>query len=82
MRRDVTLRWNSRIGLLAGALILAIRILATVMAEPLVHPCPTEAEQCGRQCAGKPITDLSWRCTRAVCSCPPEIRWPKGLRGR
>ena len=73
-------RWNSRIGLLAGALILAILVLATVMAEPLVHPCPTEAEQCGRQCAGKPITDLSWRCTQAVCRCPPEIHWPKGLR--
>ena len=44
------------------------------MAEPLVHPCPSDAEQCGRQCAGKPIAELSWRCTRAVCQCPPEIR--------
>jgi hypothetical protein len=77
----VAFRWNSRIGLLAGALILTILILATVMAEPLVHPCPTEAEQCGRQCAGQPIADLSWRCVRASCQCPPPIRWPKGLRG-
>ena len=76
----MALRRNTRIALLAGALILAILILATVMAEPLVHPCPSDAEQCGRQCAGKPI-ELSWRCTRAVCECPPEIRWPKGLRG-
>ena len=77
----MALRRNTRIALLAGALILAILILATVMAEPLVHPCPSDAEQCGRQCAGKPIGELSWRCTRAVCRCPPEIRWPKGLRG-
>jgi hypothetical protein len=77
----VAVRRNTRIALLAGALILAILILATVMAEPLVHPCPSDVEQCGRQCAGKPIAELSWRCTRAACQCPPEIRWPKGLRG-
>jgi hypothetical protein len=77
----VALRRNSRIGLLAGALILGILILATVMAEPLVHPCPSDAEQCERQCAGQPIANLSWRCTRATCECSPPIRWPKGMRG-
>ena len=78
----MALRRNTRIGLLAGTLILVILILATVMAEPLVHPCPTEAEQCVRHCAGTPIADLSWRCARAVCQIPPVIHWPKGLRGR
>ena len=54
----MVLRWNSRIGLLAGALILAILILATVMAEPSTPA--TEAETV-RSSRGKPITDLSWR---------------------
>ena len=55
-------------------------ILATVMADPLVHPCPGDAEQCARVCAGQPIGRLPWRCTRASCQCPKPIPWPRGFR--
>lgn len=70
---------NARTALLAGLLILAVLVIATLMAEPIVHPCPSEVEQCGRLCAGQPIGKLSWRCTRATCTCPPPIHWPRAL---
>ena len=71
---------NARIALLASLLILTVLILATVMAYPLVHPCPSEGEQCARQCAGHPVGRLPWRCTRATCECPKPIPWPRGFR--
>jgi hypothetical protein len=73
---------NARIALLSTLLVLAVLILATVMAEPLVHPCPTEVEQCGRFCAGQSLGRLPWRCPRAVCQCPKPLPWPRGFRTR
>ena len=44
---------NARIALVAALLIVGVLVAATLMAEPLVHPCPREFEQCGRICAGQ-----------------------------
>jgi hypothetical protein len=73
---------NARIALFASLLILTVLILATVMADPLVHPCPSEAQQCGRLCAGQPPARLPWRCTRATCQCPKPLPWPREFRTR
>ena len=73
---------NARIALVASLLILSILILATVMAYPLVHPCPNEAQQCGRLCAGQTLDPLPWRCPRATCQCPKPLPWPRGFRTR
>jgi len=74
---------NARIALVATLLIVAVLVAATLMAEPLVHPCPTAIEQCGRICAGQTIGDLPWRCQRvAHCDCPKPLPWPHRLRSR
>ena len=68
---------NARIALVASLLILAALVAATLMAEPLVHPCPGEIEQCGRQCAGQTVGPLPWRCPRVThCDCPKPLPWP------
>jgi hypothetical protein len=73
---------NARITLVASLLILAVLVLATLMAEPLVHPCPSEAEQCGRLCAGQTPRPLPWRCQQASCQCPKPLPWPHRMRAR
>ncbi len=73
---------NARIALVASLLILAVLVAATLMAEPLVHPCPSEIEQCGRVCAGQTLGPLPWRCPRATCQCPKPLPWPHKLRAR
>jgi len=74
---------NARIALLASLLVLSVGVVATLMAEPLVHPCPGEFQQCGRICAGQPVGRLPWRCPRAVrCDCPKPLPWPHRLRRR
>jgi len=71
---------NARIALVASLLVLAVLVAATLMAEPLVHPCPLEVEQCGRICAGQPLPRMPWRCTRvAHCDCPKPLPWPRHL---
>ena len=67
---------NARIAVVASVLILGVLVAATLMAEPLVHPCPGEIEQCGRLCAGQTVGPLPWRCPRATCSCPKPLPWP------
>jgi hypothetical protein len=74
---------NARIGLVASLLILVVLLAATLMAEPLVHPCPTAIEQCGRICAGQVQAELPWRCERvSQCDCPRPLPWPHRLRAR
>ena len=74
---------NARIALVAVLLILGVLVAATLMAEPLVHPCPSEIEQCGRICAGQTVGPLPWRCTRvAHCDCPKPLPWPHRMRTR
>ena len=74
---------NARIALVAVLLILGALVAATLMAEPLVHPCPGEIEQCGRICAGQEVGKLPWRCTRvAHCDCPKPLPWPHRMRSR
>ena len=74
---------NARIALVAVLLILGVLVAATLMAEPLVHPCPGEIEQCGRICAGQEVGKLPWRCTRvAHCDCPKPLPWPQRMRSR
>ena len=74
---------NARIALVAVLLILGVLVAATLMAEPLVHPCPGEIEQCGRICAGQEVGKLPWRCTRvAHCDCPKPLPWPHRMRSR
>ena len=68
---------NARIALLAALLILTVLVVATLIAEPVVHPCPTEFQQCGRICAGQEVGKLPWRCERFTrCDCPKPLRWP------
>lgn len=72
---------NARIALVAVLLILGVLVAATLMAEPLVHPCPSEIEQCGRICAGQEVGKLPWRCTRvAHCDCLKPLPWPHRMR--
>ncbi len=74
---------NARIALVASLLIVVVLVAATLMAEPLVHPCPGEIEQCGRICAGQTVGPLPWRCLRVTaCDCPKPLPWPQRLRGR
>jgi hypothetical protein len=72
---------NARIALVASLLILVVLVAATLMAEPLVHPCPGAIEQCGRICAGQVVGKLPWRCLRVTqCDCPKPLPWPHRLR--
>ena len=69
---------NARIALVASLLVLAVLVAATLMAEPLVHPCPGEIEQCGRICAHQAVGELPWRCVRVSrCDCPKPLPWPR-----
>ncbi|HVP59075.1 MAG TPA: hypothetical protein VMT11_00795 [Myxococcaceae bacterium] len=71
---------NARIALVSSLLILAVLVAATLMAEPLVHPCPSAVEQCGRICAGQTLGTLPWRCERVTrCDCPRPLPWPHRL---
>ncbi|MGZ6077485.1 MAG: hypothetical protein ACXWK6_06735, partial [Myxococcaceae bacterium] len=68
---------NARIALVAALLIVTVLVAATLMAEPLVHPCPGDIEQCARICAGQTLAPLPWRCHRATdCQCPKPLPWP------
>ncbi|HEY1905737.1 MAG TPA: hypothetical protein VGG91_06830 [Myxococcaceae bacterium] len=74
---------NARIALVASLLVLAVLVAATLMAEPLVHPCPGAIEQCGRICAGQTVGALPWRCSRVEhCDCPRPLPWPHRMRTR
>jgi hypothetical protein len=76
-RRRLPVSRNARIAVVAALLIAGVLVAATLMAQPLVHPCPGEIEQCGRICAGQTVGRLPWRCERFTrCDCPKPLPWP------